>query len=126
LLFSGLAEMDRSIERIERLNVLLVGVGAIVGWETGLLHVPSVVLGGAVMGVNFWLLKKVVRGLLSRPGGRAKVRALFWLVGKAAFVLFLLSALFFRFSIQGPSFVVGVSLLLLACMIVSLRKSSAD
>ena len=118
--------MDRSIERIERLNVLLVGVGAIVGWGTGLLHGPSVVLGGAVMGVNFWLLKKVVRGLLSRPGGRAKVRALFWLVGKAAFVLFLLSALFFRFSIQGPSFVVGVSLLLLACMIVSLRKSSAD
>lgn len=118
--------MDRSIERIERLNVLLVGVGAVVGWGTGLLHVPSIVLGGAVMGANFWLLKKVVRGLLSRPGGRARARAALWLLGKAAFFLLLLSALFFRFSIQGGSFVVGVSLLLVACVIGVLSKPSTD
>ena len=118
--------MDRSIERIERLNVLLIGVGAIMGWGTGLLHVPSVVLGGAVMGANFWLLKKVVRGLLSRPGGRAKARAAFWLMGKATFPLLLLSALFFRLSLQGGSFAVGVSLLLLACVIVSLFQTGRN
>ncbi len=118
--------MDRIIERIERLNFLLVGVSAIVGWGTGLLHPLSVILGGVVMGVNFWLLKKLLRSLLSQPGERAKARAALWLIGKAAFFLILISALFLRFSIQGGSFIVGISLLLLACVIVVLSKSSID
>ncbi len=118
--------MDRSIEKIERLNLFFIAIGAVVGWGTGLLHAPSVVLGGAVMGVNFWLLKKLVRSLLSRPGERAKARAALWLIGKGAFFLVLLSTLFFRFSIQGGSFVVGVSLLLLACVVGVLSNSGAN
>ena len=118
--------MDRSIERIERLNLVFVGVGAILGWVTGLLHAPSVILGGAVMGANFWLLKKLLRSLLSRPGEKATARAALWLTGQAAFFLLLLSALFFRFPIQGGRFTVGVSLLLLACVIGVLSKSSTE
>jgi hypothetical protein len=112
----------RMIERIERLNACLVVVAAALGWSTGVLHAPSIAAGGAAMGVNFWLLKKVVRALLSRGGGerRAKVRALIWLVAKSAAFFGFLGLLLFRFPFRAGSFGAGVSLLPLACVIVAL------
>jgi hypothetical protein len=76
------------------------------------------------MQVNFWLLKKVVRAALA-PAEMAtsgKARAALWFLAKGLLFLLLLSALFIRYPIKAGSFICGVSLLLLACVIVSLSE----
>jgi hypothetical protein len=119
--------VDKTIEKIERLNLALLGAGALIGWALDWVHVPSFLLGGGVMQVNFWLLKKVVRSVLTpRPGwASGKRRATLWFSGKGLLFLLLLSALFVRYPVQAGSFACGVSLLLLACVIVSLSRPSA-
>lgn len=115
--------MTKTIERIEVLSLALVGIGAVIGWITGIIHVPSFVLGGGVMQANFWLLKKVVRASLAPVDSRSKIRAALWLTVKGGFYVFLLSAVFIRYPIDAKSFVAGVPLLLIACMIIGLSKS---
>ena len=114
--------MTKTIERIEVLNLVLVGIGAVIGWITGIIHVPSFVLGGGVMQANFWLLKKVVRCALAPVDSRRKIHAALWLTVKGGFYLFLLSAVFIRYPIDAKSFVAGVPLLLIACMIIGLSR----
>ena len=122
LFFSNCLVVDTTIEKIERLNLALLGVGTLAGWSTGWVHVPSFLLGGGIMQANFWLLKKVVRTVLAHPraGGGGKARAALWFSAKGVLFLVLLSAVFIRYPVQAESFACGVSLLLLACMIVSL------
>jgi hypothetical protein len=117
--------MDKTIEKIEWLNLALLSVGAIVGWGTGLIHVPSFLIGGGIMQANFWLLKKTVRVVLSRPqrGSGGKGRAAVWFSAKGLLFLLLLSALFIHYPVHAGSFTVGVSLLLLTCVIVTLSGS---
>lgn len=114
--------MDKTLEKIEVLNVALVCGSALFGWTAGLVHVPSLVLGGAVMQANFWLLKKIVRTVLAPGEGRTsrRMRAAAWLTAKGVLLLLLLSALFVRYPVRAGSFAIGASLLLLACVIVSL------
>lgn len=114
--------MKKTIESIEVLNLALVGVGAVIGWMTGIIHVPSFVLGGGVMQANFWLLKKVVRAALAPVDSRRKIHAALWLIVKGGFYIFLLSAVFVRYPIEAKSFVAGVPLLLIACMIIGLSR----
>jgi hypothetical protein len=114
--------VTKTIERIEVLNLVLVGIGAVIGWITGIIHVPSFVLGGGVMQANFWLLKKVVRCALAPVDSRRKIHAALWLTVKGGFYLFLLSAVFIRYPIDAKSFVAGVPLLLIACMIIGLSR----
>lgn len=120
--------MHTTIEKIERFNIPLIGVSAFIGWQTGYIHVPSLILGGIAMQVNFWLLKKVTRSALSPAASDAggKSRALIWFVLKAIFFLVLLSALFYGYPVHGESFVIGVSLLLLACVIIGLSVPKGD
>ena len=120
--------MKKTIEKIERLNLVLIGAGALVGGVTGLLHVPSFLLGGGVMHVNFWLLKKLVRSVLSQSQARpdTKMRAALWFSAKGLLFLFLLSAVFFRYPIQAKSFAAGVPLLLIACVISTLFESKSE
>jgi len=79
------------------------------------------------MQVNFWLLKKVVRTALApaKTGSSGKARAALWFSAKGLLFLLLLSALFIRYPIEAGSFICGVSLLLLACVIVSLSEPRA-
>jgi len=121
--------VDKTIEKIERLNLALIGVGMLAGWGTGWLHVPSFLLGGGIMQLNFWLLKKVVRTVLVPPTDKwisGKARAALWFSAKGVLFLLLLSALFVRYPVQAGSFACGVSLLLLACVIVTLSNSRAS
>lgn len=113
-----------TVGKIERLNIVLVGLSAGLGWLLGYGHVFSLVLGGVVMQGNFWLLKKLVYSAFSPSsrGGAEKSRAAVWFVAKSVFFLVLLSALLLRYPVHGQSFAVGVSLLLLACVIVGLSK----
>jgi hypothetical protein len=117
-----------TIEKIERLNLALVGLGAGLSWLLGYGHGLSLLLGGAVMHGNFWLLKKLVRSLLLAPsqGGPGRSRAAIWFVAKSLFFLGLLSALLLRYPVHGQSFAVGVSLLLLACVIVGLSEPRTE
>ncbi len=114
---------QKTIERIEVLNLAFVGAGAAIGWITGMIHVPSFVLGGGVMQANFWLLKKAVRSALAPTHARRNIHAALWLIIKGGFYVFLLSAVFVRYLIDAKSFAAGVPLLLIACMIVGLSGS---
>jgi len=79
------------------------------------------------MQVNFWLLKKVVRTALAptKTGGSGKARAAAWFSAKGLLFLLLSSTLFIRYPVEAGSFACGVSLLLLACVIVSLSEPKA-
>ena len=116
---------NRTIEKIERLNLAFIGVGTLVGWGLNLVHVLSFLAGGIIMQVNFWLLKKIVSFLLFRTGEGQQGRrgAVFLVIAKGLIFLLLLSALFIRYPIQPLSFMAGVSLLVVTCMIVTLFDS---
>lgn len=116
---------NRTIAKIEQLNLALIGVGTLLGWGLNLVHVPSFLVGGLIMQINFWLLKKIVSLLLFRTGeGQHKRRgATFLVIAKGMIFLLLLSALFIRYPIEPLSFMAGVSLLVVTCVIVSLFDS---
>ena len=117
--------MNKTIEKIERVSFALLAIGTCVGWAGALVHVPSFLAGGIIMQVNFWLLKKIVSLLLFRTGEGQQGRheAAFLVVVKGVIFLLLLSALFIRYPIEPLSFMAGVSLLVVTCMIVSLFDS---
>ena len=114
-----------TIKKIERLNLLLLGVGTFAGWSLSLFHALSFLAGGLVMQANFWLWKRIVGFLLfqAQTGSGEKRWAIFWVSVKGLLFLFLLGVLFIRYPIQPGSFLVGVSLLLVTCMIVTLSES---
>lgn len=118
--------MDTTIEKIERLNLILLGVCGVLVGIFGWLHLPSLLLGGGVMQLNFWLLKKIVRALIVPAAvqkSKRTLRALIVFLGKILLSLVLLSGLFLHYPIQVWSFMAGVSLLLVTCMIVTLLES---
>jgi len=116
---------NRTIAKIEQLNLALIGIGTLLGWGLNLVHVPSFLVGGLIMQINFWLLKKIVSLLLFRTGeGQHKRRGVtFLVIVKGMIFLLLLGALFIRYPIEPLSFMAGVSLLVVTCMIVSLFDS---
>lgn len=74
------------------------------------------------MQANFWLWKRIAGFLLfqARMGTGEKRWAVFWVLVKGISFLFLLGALFLQYPIRAGSFLLGVSLLLVTCMIVTL------
>jgi len=120
--------MKTTIEKIERLNLVLLAACSILAGVSGWLHAPSFLLGGGVMQLNFWLLKKIVRMLVVPSAVREKRgrrRAVVIFLGKVLLFIALLSGLFLQYPVQAWSFMGGVSLLLISCMIVTLFESSA-
>ncbi len=114
------------IEKIERINLILVGICTVLVGVTGWLHAPSFLLGGGVMQLNFWLLKRIVRALVVPSvlvEKRRAFRTLAVFVGKVLLSLLLLGGLFLRYPVDAWSFLAGVSLLLVTCMIVTLSES---
>ena len=111
-----------TITKIERLNLVLLGVGVLTGWGFSLFHAPSFLAGGLIMQANFWLWKRIAGILLFRAqtGEGGKRWAVLWVSAKGLLFLFVLSALFLRYPIQPGGFLLGVSLLLVTCMIVTL------
>jgi len=109
------------LTRIGKFHVgLLAGVGAL-AYATHWAEPGSVLLGGLVMGVNFWLLRIITNVL--RPGsldpskhGRVAL-AVAAMTLKFGLFLGLLAALFWRLPIEGMSFALGVTLLLVACLL---------
>ncbi len=117
--------MAIDLTRIGRTHVGLLGATGGVAYATHWIEPGSVLLGGAVMGANFYLLRLITNWL--RPdaagaAGRARVAlAVGAFVLKFGLLLGLLAALFWRVPIEGMSFAVGVTMLLVACVLEAVR-----
>jgi hypothetical protein len=117
--------MTIRLETIERLHIGLLGAASLIGALSGLAGPGSVLLGGAVMGGNFWLLRQTVGRLLT-PARRGQRRAIFFLMTvKFAIFLGLLALLFWRVPLDPMGFAAGATMLPLACLIVALRAQTA-
>lgn len=117
--------MGIDLTRIGTVHVGLLGLTAAVAYATHWMEPSSLLLGGAVMGVNFYLLRLIagaIRPDALDPGKRGRmVLAVGAFVLKFGLFLGLLAALFWRLPIEGLSFACGVTLLLVACVIEALR-----
>jgi hypothetical protein len=86
-----------------------------------------VLLGGAVMGANFWLLRlitNILRPASSESGQRIRaVVAVAAFVLKFALFIGLIALLFWRMPIEGMSFALGATLLLVACLLEVARDA---
>jgi hypothetical protein len=118
--------MAVDLTRIGKLHVGLVGATGGVAYATHWMEPGSVLLGGAVMGANFYLLRLIA--WLLRPDAfdaekRGRVAlAVAAFVLKFGLFLGLLAALFWRLPIEGMSFALGVTLLLVACVLEAARQ----
>ena len=118
--------MAVDLTRIGKIHVGLVGATGGVAYATHWIEPGSVLLGGAVMGANFYLLRLIAN--LLRPDAFDPAKRGRIVLAVAAFVLKfglfigLLAALFWRLPIEGMSFALGVTLLLVACVLEAARQ----
>ncbi len=114
--------MAIELTRIGQFHVGLVALAAFVAYATRWLDAGSVLLGGVVMGANFWLLRVMARALLSGGEGRRVALGIAAMVLKFGLFIGLLAVLFWRLPIEGMSFACGVTMLLLACLVEVARS----
>ena len=100
------------------LVLLLIGSQTMRALEPG-----ALLLGGVFMGLNFGLLSLGIRWVLSPTASKKRQRVGMALLGlKLLLFLGLVSVLFFRMNLDGVSFIVGVSSLLVASVIATLSS----
>ena len=118
--------MAVDLTRIGKIHVGLLGATGGVAYATHWVEPGSLLLGGAVMGANFYLLRLIAA--LLRPETLDQQQRGRIILAVAAFVLKfglflgLLAALFWRLPIEGMSFALGVTLLLVACVLEAIRQ----
>lgn len=119
-------EPKKIILRIELWHGLLLALLAITLSSAQWGDTGSMLVGGVFMGVNFWLLSQGVALVLTPLGslGRVKVGVAL-LVVKIILFLGLLTALFFRFTLDAISFSLGVTMLILAILLEAVRTGMA-
>jgi hypothetical protein len=108
------------LARVGKIHVALVAGGGVFAYATRWMEPASLVLGGAVMGGNLWLLR-VIAGALGAaaadPGRQGRLGlALFAMLAKFGLFLGLIAVLFWRLPIEAASFAVGVTMLPVACV----------
>jgi len=116
--------MGLQLQSIERLHLGLLAAAVCVAYATGWLAPLSLLLGGAVMGANVWLMRQLAARLFTgerrQPGF-----VLAAMLGKFAIFVGLLTALFWRVPLDPLAFGVGATQLLVACVITALRQPAA-
>lgn len=112
--------MGIRLENIERLHWALVAGVCVLGALSGAMSPWSVLLGGAVMGGNFWLMRHLFRRILRPEGNKAVVLGIVLL--KFALFTGLLAMLMFRAPIEPVGFGAGATVLLVACVVEALRR----
>ena len=111
-------------EDIERLHIELLAAASALALLTRWVSPWSLLLGGAVMGSNFWLMRQAFRRLIG-PARRRAVVVFGLALAKFSLLLGLLGLLFWRAPIDALGFGVGASILLVACVVAALRHQAA-
>jgi hypothetical protein len=107
-----------TILRVELWHALLLLAIAIILGQSRFIEVKALLLGGVFMGVNFFLLGFGILWVLAPLASKGRVRAgVSLLILKIIIFLSLLTLLFFRFQIDGLSFALGFSTLILAVLV---------
>lgn len=117
------------LTRIAKIHVALLAAAVGLALATRLMDAVSVLLGGAVMGLNLWLLRIIGRALTAAATDPQRQGQAGWALGaillKFGLFLGLIAALFWRLPVEGMSFAVGVTLLLVACVVEAVSAGSA-
>lgn len=118
------------LTRVAKIHVALVAGAGAVAYATRWMEPASLLLGGAVMGANLWLLRVIARamtGSAAEPAGQGRLAlAMVAMLLKFGLFLGLIALLFWRLPIEAKSFTVGVTLLLVACVLeVSQAKGAS-
>jgi len=116
--------MGLRLQDIERLHLGLLAAAVCAAYATGWLAPASVLLGGAVMAANFWLMRQLASRLLA-SGGRRPGIVLGLMLLKFTLFIGLIGLLFWRVRIDPLAFGVGATLLLVACVGAALRQPRA-
>src|SRR6185369_10020834 len=98
--------------------VLVIGIAALAA-ASGVVSPGSVVLGGAVMATNFWIMRKFFSYLLSPDVNRRAASVVALGIAKQLLLVGLVSALFWRVDVDAVAFAFGVTTLLVACVAVA-------
>jgi len=110
---------------IERLHLALIGLACVLAAATGWLSAWGVLLGAAVMGANFWLMRQIFSRILT-PGAEQRPVLVFGMVfAKFSLLLALLGLLFSRVRIDALAFGFGATLLLVACVAAAMWRRPA-
>ncbi len=116
------------LNRITRTHVGLTGASAGLAYATHLGDAGSILLGGAVMGLNFTLLRWMVGAVVvgdPEKMARRKTLGVMAFVLKFALFLALLAGVLWRLPIDGMSFAFGATLLVVACVVEALRHDAS-
>jgi hypothetical protein len=113
--------MTIDLTRIGKFHLTLLAAVGSLAYITRWADPASVLLGGLVMGANFWLLRIITNVLCPGsldPSKRGRVAlAVAAMTLKFGLFIGLLAALFWKLPIEGMSFALGVTLLLVACLL---------
>lgn len=106
-----------SLNHVSNLTLGLVAAAMAVGALSGTMHAPSIAAGGALMLLNFHLLRMLV-SLLIRPGLGPWAHA--WTLGlltlKLSIAIVVVAGVLYRFPVAPLSFAVGSSMLIVAAV----------
>jgi predicted benzoate:H+ symporter BenE len=120
--------MAVDLSRISKLHFSLLGASGGLAYATHLGEPGSLLLGGAVMGTNFWLMRMIAHFLRSASVDPKRRSSAGLAVGafmlKFGLFLALIAALFWRLPIEGMSFAFGATLLLVACVVEAVRSGN--
>lgn len=114
--------MPVQLEHIERLHVVLLLAVSTVALVTRWVSPGSVLLGGAVMGGNVWLMRHLFRRLFL-PGAANQAAVLALVLLKFSLFIGLMALLLWRVPVDPLGLGVGATVLLVACVAEALRQS---
>jgi hypothetical protein len=115
--------MTPRLREIQTLHTVLVLTAAAVAAITGLVSPWGVLLGGAVMAINFWLLRSIFGYLLNPARKRRSATVILLGLTKQAVIIGLLSLVFWRVDLDAVAFAVGVTILLVTCIAVAVARA---
>lgn len=113
--------MSIRLEDIERVHIGLLGLAVAIALASGWVSAWSVLLGGGIMGANFWLMRQMARRMLTPVRVRRPALLLGLLTAKLSLFIGLLALLFWRVRIDPAGFGFGATMLLVACVVEAVR-----
>jgi len=114
--------MNPFLQNVERWHVALLALAVSAAAVTARVSPISLFIGGAVMGVNLWTMGRIFQRVVRPTEEQRGVWVVGLMVLKFALFLSLLAALFWRVPIDPVGFAVGVTVLLVACVVEALRQ----